>query len=67
MKYIFKKFVSFILLLKDYGLAHKDIKLDNAMLIDNIENEYEAPNEKKEVRMIDIGGCNNFYLGDFTE
>jgi len=66
LKYIFKTISEFILLLKDYGLVHSDIKSDNAMLCDSFEEEI-LPDEKKTLKMIDLGSCNNkIKVGDFT-
>ena len=55
-------------MLKDYGYVHNDIKLENAMFCDDLKNENDIPNEKKCLKMIDIGPSNNhlFYKGEFT-
>jgi len=37
LKYVFKQFINFILLLKEYGYVHNDLKVDNAMLCDKEE------------------------------
>ena len=68
MKYIFKRITNFILLLKDYGYVHNDIKLDNAMICDDLKGENDTPNERKCLKMIDIGPCNNYlyYEGEIT-
>ena len=68
MKYIFKRIANFILLLKDYGYVHNDIKLDNAMICDDLKNENGIPDDKKCLKMIDIGPSNNilYYEGELT-
>ena len=58
LKYIFKRISEFILLAKDYGQVHNDIKLENAMLCDSFEEEIE-PDDKKFLKMIDLGSSNN--------
>ena len=68
LKYIFKRVANFILLLKDYGFVHNDIKLENAMICDDLKNENDIPNEKKSLKMIDLGSLNNhlYYKDEFT-
>ena len=55
-------------MLKDYGYVHNDIKLVNAMICDDLKNENDIPNEKKCLKMIDIGPTNNqlSYNGELT-
>ena len=46
LKYLFRVIAEFVFLLKDYGIVHNDIKLENAMLCDSFEEEI-MPDEKK--------------------
>ena len=43
-------------------------KLDNAMLCDDLKGENDTPNERKCLKMIDIGPSNNYfyYEGELT-
>ena len=44
--------------MKNHGLVHNDLKLDNAMLADSFEEEI-LPDEKKHLKIIDLGSCTN--------
>ena len=55
-------------MLKDYGYVNNNIKLYNAMICDNLKGENDTPNDRKCLKMIDIGPSNNYlyYEGEIT-